>query len=1463
MIWKRYFQIIYNTIDNLLLILNYQFMNVKKLLSVLAFSMTLTAGSMMAQQPYGGCWHPENIINWTPENDPDAKFNRSTVPLQPRFNDDNIKANATQFYDGQVSACLTMHPSCSQTPAQGANNFIGYNPTYWQYMDVLVWWAGSAGEGIIIPPSAPVTDAAHLNGVKVLGQIFFPPSAFGGQSKWVYEVLTEENGTFPYAKKLYEIAAYYGFDGWFINEETLCSYNDKWRRFFTYYFELADKDGNSHHEIQWYDMSTSFNGKKASFEDDSRFSYFSNYGSPSGAASNKSTFEGWGLGDSYFKQMYHGVECAQGGFTGNGSYFKYCFTQSGHNGSIDLFNPEEGIWKQVVKDQLDTEDACGDVAYGKMKTVFSNESRFWTNAAADPSNTNGWSGSQWPGLANAIAERSAITTKPFVSSFSAGLGKYRFVDGVKLGTQDWYHRGMQDILPTWRWWIENNSDGLKIDLDWDDAFNTGTSLKVTGTLTAQASHLTRLYKTKLAIANGDKFQLVYKGDIANTEVKLATADNASSFSTFSLANATKQDVNGWTVATIDISSLNGKTLAIIALDFKSNAGGAFNVSLGQLGILPGNYAPAAVSVSNLKSQNELGDEISDIRLIWDSPKTNSDIHHYNVYTYINNKLQLVGQTRNEGFYIPKFQRNQGDQKIDIYVRAVFKNMKESTAEAKLVMNYPALQTPDVTMSASTTLAKTGEEVTIKAKANRYPEGYEWVTPAGATLVRGQGTETAVFKFTNQGKYDITVKVRNASGTTTETIAGFIEVSNSKMLEKVSCGATIVAASGSLPPEDPSNLVDCDWVPSSVRAKWCIGGKKEHWVILGLQADYDIYRFRWADCGHKENYSDNVQCYRIEVSMDNANWTTVLDEQNRPENTKDDYIKPTKARYVRFTPYDEEKPITIRIWEFEVYSVVVSAEVTTPEDAELKIGNSLPQTTEYNLNGVAQGSDFKVEVTSSNTEVLDVTDVTAADGKINYTLNAKKGGVVSIVISLTNGGKTTTTSYTVTSVDPSIVNILLNKEPIIDENDFDSEDEHTSFDALTDGNKTSYWRTGYDIDNSSLHTALFDLGDYYEISSLKAFIERNNADDWVETTGMKVSLAAFEDEFTEIANVTTELTDNNAINLDKAIVARYVEFVFTAAAGKNAKIYELEVYGKEGELTVARRVPLTVTSGFNADVIAENTPCLQSTDMTLDDQGWVLYTSDVQEKGAVYSGDGKLTSLSGIPYQLGSPTEKNAAAMTKGQPKTVTLTFDGEHKAEKLHFLAISANGSSNVTAKVNYTDGTSSNSATASFQDWCQTYPSGHAVGQLGRILTKATSGYGTDEIENKYWVTLYEGSIAADPSKTIASLEITNNSFSSYPTVLAVSKEYQEVITGMENEKAENIALAIYPNPIHNGEDLNIVANANARIKLISLQGSVLKQTIATGNITKLPITGLSSGIYILMVEDDGNIQTAKLIVR
>ena len=46
-----------------------------KINKLLVMTFIATAG-VKAQQPYGGCWHPEDIRNWSPETDPDAKFNR-------------------------------------------------------------------------------------------------------------------------------------------------------------------------------------------------------------------------------------------------------------------------------------------------------------------------------------------------------------------------------------------------------------------------------------------------------------------------------------------------------------------------------------------------------------------------------------------------------------------------------------------------------------------------------------------------------------------------------------------------------------------------------------------------------------------------------------------------------------------------------------------------------------------------------------------------------------------------------------------------------------------------------------------------------------------------------------------------------------------------------------------------------------------------------------------------------------------------------------------------------------------------------------------------------------------------------------------------------------------------------------------------------------------------------------------
>lgn len=227
---------------------------------ILAAVASLFVQSSYAQQPYGGCWHPDDIKNWSPETDKDAKFNRSRVPLAERFKEPKLmKANSQQYYEGQICNAPILFPTCSMCPSQGAYNFLGYQPTYWQYMDKLVYWAGSASEGIIIPPPAGSIDAAHQSGVKVLGQVFFPPYAFGGNQAWVRQMLTKENGVYIYAKKLYEIAKYIGFDGWFINEETGGGTDSEWVGFIKEFNKIADANGDTHMEIQWYNAEYSPN----------------------------------------------------------------------------------------------------------------------------------------------------------------------------------------------------------------------------------------------------------------------------------------------------------------------------------------------------------------------------------------------------------------------------------------------------------------------------------------------------------------------------------------------------------------------------------------------------------------------------------------------------------------------------------------------------------------------------------------------------------------------------------------------------------------------------------------------------------------------------------------------------------------------------------------------------------------------------------------------------------------------------------------------------------------------------------------------------------------------------------------------------------------------------------------------------------------------------------------------------
>ncbi len=1445
-------------------------MNLKKLLTFFVVFLTIMSFSR-AQQPFGGCWHPENIKDWTPEKDPDAKFNRSKVPLKPRFKDATVKANQYQFYDGKVTACLTMNPMCSLTPSQGANNFIGYNPTYWQYMDILVWWGGSSVEGIITPPSAPVTDIAHLNGVKVLGNIFFPPSVFGGQVSWVTQILTKESdGSYPYAKKLYNIAKYYGFDGWFINSESGGVTVSDWAAFIAYFDKCAAADGNTQMEIQYYDTGV----YASSVMDILKVhggSYFANYGSAKSPciSSNRADCTGAGISsDDFFSKVYHGIECAQGGIGGNAVSFQACFPATGHAGSIDLFNPEEGIWKQVVKNALGTNDACGAKAYDLMKTVFSNEARFWVNIDNNPSNTSTRDNlSSWPGFANALMERSTIQEKPFVTSFSTGLGKHRFVNGEKRGTQDWYHRGMQNIMPTWRWWIESTVvNEISVNLNWDDAYNMGTSLLVKGKLSAGVEHLTRLYKTKIAVTAGDKLQLVYKTNTANSmEVKLAVSEDANAFVTFPVTEVATN--NGWSIATIDLSSLAGKTISVIALNFKSASEIVdYQSALGQLSVVGGSYKPSAEAVSNLIAQNELTQTVSDIRLTWDAPAS-SEIDHYNIYLEKNGVKSLVGQTRDEGFYIPKFDRTSfSETYVKAYVTAVTKDMNEGS-EVSFQLNYPILNVPVVKLKATKTLVKIGEEVAVIARATNFPEKYTWTVPGNAQLTR-QSQDTAFFKFNAAGKYNIKVNVSNSVGSTDESNESLIDVSDSKSLQIVSVGKTIVSYSGALSSESPSNIIDGAQVPINVHGKWCYGGTKSHWVIIDLKEMFNIYRFRIFDCGNKENSSDNFQNFKIELSNDGENWNEVLNERNRPENTKDDYIKPTAARYVRFTPYSDELPITIRIWEFEVHGTQGNISLDSPEMQAVNVNTTSSMKIAYSLGGDPKDANFKLAVTSSDPNVLAVSNVANDDTNLTFDMSGKTTGKAEVTVSFTNGLWTKENKFVARVVDPENMNVLSGIIPSISTGSsfLENNNETAATGAIgakgiTDDNEGTWWSGGYKYGGTT-NTLTFSLGASYKISSLRSLFYNHSY--FVLPSKMIVYASTTTDEqnqYEEVSSYSSNITEDMNIVPSSPFYAKYIKVVFNTTSYYSVSLKELSAKGKKEESPVptTKKVftPVSVT-GFDADVVAENTPCGEFTNDKIDDQGWDFYTATVNTAGFLPN-DGKVTTSMGVNYQF-APYSGNNAAMLKESTSVKTLT-PNPFTAQAIYLLGTSANGASTVKAILTYSDGTESSASDVSFLDW-NGNAAGAAVSGLGRTNVVYSKDYGIERIDENYSFRMFEGRVAADPTKEITGIKIQRSSSSGYPTIFAVSKETIENInTGISNPASQ--LLKVYPNPVRNGQVLS-VESANAEsVQLVSLQGSVLHQQNITSNITEIPVSNLAPGIYLVMVKGSNGVSTSKVLVE
>ncbi len=145
-----------------------------------------------AARPYASYWYPDSLPagspgpgitwrslkEWRAETDPDLAFNAAAVPLADRFTP--VPANGTaRAGQARVQALVSFGPTSSH-PSQGSATADYYALTHWAYIDELVFWGGSSGEGLILAPNAPVVDAAHRHGVPVLARCSCRPRPTAG-----------------------------------------------------------------------------------------------------------------------------------------------------------------------------------------------------------------------------------------------------------------------------------------------------------------------------------------------------------------------------------------------------------------------------------------------------------------------------------------------------------------------------------------------------------------------------------------------------------------------------------------------------------------------------------------------------------------------------------------------------------------------------------------------------------------------------------------------------------------------------------------------------------------------------------------------------------------------------------------------------------------------------------------------------------------------------------------------------------------------------------------------------------------------------------------------------------------------------------------------------------------------------------------------------------------------------------
>lgn len=657
---------------------------------------------------------------YDPERDPDARFFRSRVRRAARI----APLAATQAHPGLspdvrggslVAAYLALDggDDLNRTRHQTACSRFVHVERFWQYQDVVVGWNST---GLV--PNAALVDAAHRNGALCLGTLFQPDRRmFDGSDLGQEEV----------AGRLVKLARYFGFDGYFVNFESYSDDDARRiQDLIEVMRQQAARQDFSDFYIQYYNGHTDIGAvwpgpphadgrprtaseprANAMMLDQGWGNYGLTHGCCSGeplgalpAPANAANFPG-------ISAVFYGLQLYPGpGYLGLMAPTVVTPNGGPAQGSLQIYSADDGLRKMrnarldALRARTDTTAAERDEIAAftspatRRKAWYRLHRRFWSGQSGNPARDNAPTAEQLAvygsavarkvytdyqapvvrptdqirlpityGVANFIAERSAVGALPFVTCFNTGEGARFWMDGVEVSGDAWFNLGCQDVLPTWSWWtrsrVPGETAGLTIDYDYGRAFDGGTSLRIEGQAATSGTEV-RLYKTDLAIGPDTEVGLVAAGAqrTGRMNLGLTFADAPDKTVWIPVGLAQIRTVTGeWKRWTHGLSAFAGRRLAVISLGFE----GSPDVNIGKLwlgsvhaGPVPARPQAFAVEASTLSADRRS----AGLRLSW---TYDARTRHYDlVSVHGDGTRRWQGRISGDAYVIERLER-QGDE----------------------------------------------------------------------------------------------------------------------------------------------------------------------------------------------------------------------------------------------------------------------------------------------------------------------------------------------------------------------------------------------------------------------------------------------------------------------------------------------------------------------------------------------------------------------------------------------------------------------------------------------------------------------------------------------------------------------------------------------------------------------------------------------------------------------------------